>query len=199
MLVRMVAVTTGSAPPVPVEWWDRFEPPEGYRAEIIRGELVVAPAPSNAHQYATGELFVVLRAAARAFASTGCVVLPGGEWQLAEHGLVAQAPQPDVVVRRRASGRILDEAPLLAVEVLSLSDGSRLEDGLTRIEGKRVDYAAHGLTDYLEIELQRSGYVARRYELVDDRLVVADEVGAGGVLVATRPFPYEVHLSDLVL
>jgi Uma2 family endonuclease len=88
---------------------------------------------------------------------------------------------------------------LLAVEVLSPSDGSRLSDGLTRIEGKRADYAANGLTDYLEIEPYGDGYLARRCELVEGLLVVADAVGVGGVLVATRPFPYELHLADLLL
>jgi Uma2 family endonuclease len=197
MLIRMVAVTTGSAPPVPVEWWDRFEPPEGYRAEVIRGELVVTPAPSNAHQYATGELFAALRAAVRT-SSDEYAVLPGGAWQLAERGLVAQAPQPDVVVRRWEGPDIPDGTPLLAVEVLSPSDGVRLSEGMTRIEGKRLDYAVHGLTDYLEIEPYGDGYVARRYELVSGRLVVVDAVGVGGVLVATRPFAFEVHLEDLV-
>jgi Uma2 family endonuclease len=193
----MAAVTTGSAPPVPVEWWDRFEPPAGYRAEIIRGELVVTPAPSNAHQYATGEVFVALRTAVRLF-SADYAVLPGGAWQLAERGRVAQAPQPDVVVRRWEGQEIQDGIPLLAVEVLSPSDGTRLTDGLTRIEGKRADYAAHGLTDYLEIEPHGDGYMARRYELLDGRLVLAEAVATGGVLVAARPFPYEVHLTDLL-
>ena len=197
MLVSMVAVTTGPAPPVPVEWWDRFEPPAGYRAEVIRGELVVVPAPSNAHQYATGELFAALRAAVAAF-SDDYAVLPGGAWQLAERGLVAQAPQPDVVVRRWDGPEIPDGTPLLAVEVLSPSDGARLNEGMTRIEGKRLDCAARGLTDYLEIEPYGDGFTARRYELVDGSLALVDAVGVGGVMIAARPFPYEVHLANLV-
>jgi Uma2 family endonuclease len=195
----MVAVSTGSAPPVPSAWWDRFEPPEGYRAEVIRGELVVTPAPTNEHQHVVMQVGIMLWAAIRATVPSEYVILPGAAWRLDARGLVAQAPEPDLVVRRRERGRHQDEPPVLAIEVVSPSDGYRLSDGLTRIEGKRADYAAHGLNDYVELEPHGGGYTARRYELVGATLVVADVVGVGDTLVAGRPFPYEVSLAGLTL
>jgi hypothetical protein len=45
------------------EYRDEFEPPEAYRAEIIRGELVLSPAPSLPHARAQKRLLVLLDAA----------------------------------------------------------------------------------------------------------------------------------------
>jgi Uma2 family endonuclease len=129
----------------------------------------------------------------------GYGILQNIEWRLAGGGIVAAAPQPDVmVVRRPPPGvRVLTSAPLLAVEVLSPSDGQLLPHGISRIEGKRLDYAANGLEHYLEVESVGDVRTVRRYELCDGELAVVDVAEGDGLLVTAVPYDYEIRPSRL--
>ena len=49
-----------AAPPVRVADWEAFTVPEGYRAEIIRGELVVTPGTDVDHGRAQNRLVTLL-------------------------------------------------------------------------------------------------------------------------------------------
>lgn len=142
-----VAHVTESDPGIPAAWWDEFTDPPGYRAEVVRGELVVSPSPGRAHQRALIELGMILRESC----PEGFEVLPDIEWRLDRGGVVAQAPRPDLVVVRVADGPIAD-VPLLAVEILSRSDHRPLERSRqTRLEGKQLDYAQNGLKHLLVV------------------------------------------------
>jgi Uma2 family endonuclease len=183
------------APPVSAADWDSLTVPEGYRAEIIRGELVVTPGASVDHGRAQTRLAVL-------FAS---LVPPdhepvsGVEWRLDEGGIVAMAPQPDLmVIHRSARGPSVDRPPVLAVEILSPSDHQLLAGGMARREGKLLDYAANGLEDYLEIDLTTPRPVATRYELHQGVLVPAGTAQGTTVLQAERPFVYEFAPSALL-
>jgi len=186
---------SGEAPPITVAEWEEVTVPEAYRAEVVQGELIVSPAPSYAHilvQHA-------LRDALTAFAPIDARVLLGPEWRFGSPGLVAMAPQPDVVVVPRSADGV-HEAPALAIEVLSRTDDRRLEamSHLTRIEAKRIDYAMHGLLDYLEVDLIDGRPVVIRYENHADTLVEVDRAEGDETLVATRPFPYELVPARLL-
>jgi Uma2 family endonuclease len=206
----MTAVTRTKRKPedggaVPSDWYEVYEPPAGLSASVIRGELVLTPAPSDEHQYACGRLVVLLDSAV-ASADPSLVILPGGGWHLDEERRVAMDPQPDVVIRHRADGGHRSRTPVLAVEVISPSDSERLtsDPRLTRIEGKRLDYADHGLTDYLEYDgflPGAGGPVLRRYELrlPEHRLVLAGQASGDEPLIAERPFPYRLVPSELLL
>jgi len=185
----MVPVT---APRVGATDWERLELPEGYTAEVIRGELVVSPLAPRPHGRALSRLV----AASSSDVPEGYEAMAGSEWRLDVRGIVAMAPQPDVVVVRRDTDDVRT-APLLAVEVLSPSDGQRLTTGHTRIEGKRQDYAANGLKDYLEIDLAGSKTVAVRFELVEGVLVEVDRAVGAEVLSSDRPFRYRLVPIDL--
>lgn len=126
---------------VPASWWDAFSDPPGYRAEVIRGELILSPSPGRPHQRALRKLLAVLSESCPA----GHEVLPDIEWRLDRESRVAQAPRPDLMVVPIDDGPIR-EAPLLAVEILSTSDHRPLERSrLSRLEGKQLDYAENGL------------------------------------------------------
>lgn len=183
------------APPVLSGDWDSLSVPEGYRAEIIRGELVVTPAASVDH----GRVQVRLALILASLAPPDYEPISGVEWRLDTAGVVAMAPQPDLmVVPRSARGASIDQPPLLAVEILSPSDSQRLANGMTRREGKLADYAVNGLADYLEIDLMRPGPVATRYELRDGLLVPTGIAGGTTLLQTTRPFAYEFIPSSLL-
>jgi Uma2 family endonuclease len=190
--VSVVDIST--APAMRSEDWDRFEVPEPYRAEIVRGELVVTPAPSREHVRAQTRLIRLLEPQL----PSGAELLAGAEWRFDVKGLVALAPQPDLIVADVT--KPLTVAPLLAVEVLSPSDDDLLSTSrIPRIEGKRLDYAEHGLTDYLEVDLSGDQPMIIRYELRDGELTQVARVQGSARLDALRPFAYSLVPDDLVL
>jgi Uma2 family endonuclease len=179
---------------LPELWWDDFVPPTGLRAEIIQGELVLTPSPTLDHGFAQTRLFRALDAQL----PVGYEIVQGIEWRLAVEGIVAAAPQPDIMVVPQQSGtRVLTVSPLLAVEVLSPSDGQLLPQGVSRIEGKRLDFAANGLEHYLEVEWAADVCTVRRYELCDGELAVVDVAEGDGLLVSAVPYDYEIRPSRL--
>jgi Uma2 family endonuclease len=146
----MAVALSADFPVVPAAWWDDFEDPPGYRAEVIRGELVLSPSPGRPHQRALRELLRIL--------SEDCPkdyeVLPDIEWRLDRRGVVAQAPRPDLVVVRTTDGPVT-EPPLLAVEILSRADEHRLQRApMSRLAGKQLDYAENGLQHLLLVTTQ---------------------------------------------
>jgi Uma2 family endonuclease len=186
---------SGSAPPITVEEWEKVTVPESYRAEIVQSELIVSPAPTYDHGRIEKRLLFILDP----LVPSDYEVLSGMEWQCEKGGRVASAPQPDVIVVPKGIHR-LTSAPLFAAEVLSDSDRDRFEavSGLTRIEGKRLDYAMNGLLDYLEVDLATGRPVVIRYENHDGVLVEVDRAEGDKRLVADRPFPYEVVPARLL-
>lgn len=190
----MSDVGTLAAPPVREEEWESLAVPDGYRAEIIAGELVVTPGPPLDHRRAQGRLHSRLNAAA----PPGYEAVFEPEWRLAVAGVVAMAPVPDlVVISTDVAGPRLTDPPLLAVEVRSRSDRERLADGRTRREGKLADYAANGVEDYLEIDLTAQTPTALRYELRGGELVEVQRAEGSEPLAATRPFSYTIVPADL--
>jgi Uma2 family endonuclease len=184
-----------AAPPITSREWDALVIPESYRAEIIRGELVVTPAVSMAHARAESRLTVALAAAV----PTGYEVVSGADWKLVVDAVVAMAPIPDLMVVGKDQSGPLVRPPLLAVEILSPADHHRLlRTDMTRIEGKRADYAANGLKDYLEVDLTTPAPTAASFELREGALVEAARASGTQVLRAKRPFPYQVIPADLV-
>ena len=175
------------------DWWEDFEPPEGMRAEIIGGELVMTPSPGAPHAFAATRLLVLLREGL----PEGLEVVQGLEWRTARQGRVASAPIPDLVVVHNNIERLTDP-PVLAVEILSDSDRQRHSSGLTRIEAKRLDFATAGLFHYLEVDQTSAGVpVVTRFELDERRLLVADSASGDEALEADEPFPYRIQPSAL--
>jgi Uma2 family endonuclease len=109
------------------------------------------------------------------------------------------APIPDLMIVARDQSGPLVAPPLLAVEILSPADHHHLlRTGMTRIEGKRADYAANGLEDYLEVDLTTPTATAARFELRQGALVEAARASGAQVLQASRPFPYDLTPVDLL-
>jgi Uma2 family endonuclease len=186
---------SGTVPPITFDEWEKVTVPESYRAEIVQTELIVSPAPSYDHGRIQKRLLLILHP----LVPDDYEVLFNMEWQYGARGLLAGAPQPDVIVTPKGIDR-LTVAPLFAVEVLSDSDRDRFEavSGLTRIEGKRLDYAKNGLMDYVEVDLATHRPVVIRYENHDGVLVEVDRAEGDKRLVADRPFSYELIPARLL-
>lgn len=183
---------------VPVEEWRTVQVPDGWKIELIGGEPVVTPAPTKGHA-----IIATLLAGALNHGDVPdgyLVVTSAVEWEIAiDETHLTGAPQPDLVVIQVGDAARLTTPPLLAAEVLSLSDRDRLpRSGLTRIEAKRLDYATGGLTDFLEVDRAGSDIVVRRYELHDGELRVADRAVGDETLSAVRPFKYTIRPTDLL-
>jgi Uma2 family endonuclease len=180
-------------PEIQVDWWEQFANPPGYRAEIIQGELVVSPSPVFRHQIAVTRLSSLLDEAS----PKGYVAVADMEWRLAEAGVVASAPWPDVMVVRPA-GNGFATPPLLAVEVLSPSDDQTLLGGLTRFEGKAADYHQNGLRYLLVV--QPDPQVVFLLVADDDENDWTEMARAVGdeVFETDVPFPFSLQPKGLV-
>jgi Uma2 family endonuclease len=115
-------------------------PPDRNTYEIIDGELYVTPAPSPLHQRVSKRLQRQLEAYFEA-GGLGEVFDAPIDLILTHHDVV----QPDLVVvadARQVSGRGIEGAPLLVVEVLS--ESTRTQD--RTVKARR--YAALGIPHY---------------------------------------------------
>ena len=129
----------------------RHFPDHRVRYEVIRGELVVTPAPGWRHQQAVLEVAVLLREYLER-TGLGRVAPAPFEVELAEDSAV----QPDVLViladrADRLTAQRLMGAPSLAVEVISYT--SKRTDRLQ----KRLLYQEEGVPEYwiVDPELRR--------------------------------------------
>ena len=110
------------------------------KAEIVGGELVLMPESGGLIAYAAGEVLVSLRQYARG---------TGRGYALREAGFVVRLPNrlsfcPDVALTttRTLTGKFIDGAPILAVEVRGDTDyGLAAERAMA---AKRADYFAAG-------------------------------------------------------
>jgi Uma2 family endonuclease len=129
-----------SHPRATVEDWLAI--PEGTRAELIGGEILMTPPPSVRHARACGAIHSALRAWARgsgfgeAFTAVVGVLLPTGD-----------AVEPDVVFVARAQAAIVADdvirgAPALLVEVVSPTHPER------DLVVKRALYERNGVREY---------------------------------------------------
>jgi Uma2 family endonuclease len=144
-----------------VEDYDAL-PDDGYRYELIDGELIEMPAPSLLHQAVQAylaSLFVAFVMAHR----TGRVYVSPVDVQLG--GLVVQ---PDIVYVSNERSEVLTPrrvvgAPDLVVEILS--PATRTHDLTT----KREIYRLEGVHEYWVVDLEARS--ARVWALVGDRYV----------------------------
>jgi Uma2 family endonuclease len=121
---------------------DYMTAPEDRRYQLLDGEMIVAPSPTDKHQAVVGEIFVALHQFVAAH-SLGLVRIAPYDVVLSNHDVV----QPDILfVSNRRSHIVtaanIQGAPDLIVEVLS--PGTREYD-----RGyKRTLYARHGVREY---------------------------------------------------
>lgn len=117
-------------------------PDDGQRYEVVDGELLVTPAPSDRHQFAIGELYLLVQPYSGAL-GLDCLFAPSDVRFSARREV-----QPDLLVRpRRPDGSRAERFSevgrlVLAVEVLS--------PGTARADRhvKRRMYQQEGVPDY---------------------------------------------------
>ena len=142
-------------------------PDDGYRYELVSGELVVTPAPGGRHQMAVGELFHRIRLALdHAECTAARVLFSPADIQLGEEEIL----QPDLFIYRL--GHPVNDwreitSLLVAIEVLSPST-ARYDRGL-----KRLRYQRARVPEYWIVDLD--GRVVERWRPDDTRPEVLAE------------------------
>lgn len=150
-----MATTITCPPPGAVEWWEQNVTvvpdqtladwralPEGTRAELIDGTIVMSPAPRVLHQVVVARFFRALDAFVQE-RDLGLVLMSPLDVRLTD----TRAFQPDVVFIATDRLGILGEqevdgAPDLVAEVLSPSTG------YYDVTAKRLAYAEAGVREY---------------------------------------------------
>ena len=167
-------------------------PNDGWKYEVMRGELYMSPAPSPRHQVISSNLnfefqrFVRERDLGKVLVSPIDVILPRG---------LGTPVQPDILFIRRDNLQIIGETtidgiPDLAVEILSPSNW--VDDRRTKFDV----YADAGIAEYWIIDPKKESVEiftrkGNRYELVEkydrgDR--VASQVLSGFSLAVDEIF-----------
>jgi len=182
----MTAVTVTTHLSAPPGGWtpedlDRF-PDDGLRYELVDGVLLVSAAPSEEHQIALGNLYLLLAPAAPADLR---VFLAPFDVRLDPRRLL----QPDIVVVPKDRAAV-DRRPLLVVEVLSPS--TRAVDSTL----KRHVFEQGGVPAYWQVDpLDPSLTVL---ELRDGAYVEVAVVRGEQAHDATVPFAVRVVPAELV-
>ena len=118
-------MAAATIPPITVEQFLNFETPDGFRAELIRGEIVLSPYPKPLHHDVVENIFDLLKKAVRQEFKVGSRCNMNLE-------KLFSMPSPDVFVLTRELWQQAREgeyyplgAHLLAVEVLSPANRSK--------------------------------------------------------------------------
>lgn len=183
----MATMSTADVPARPLTRadWEALPEDDGYRYELIDGELVVSAAPRVRHQVVLSGLNDLMRAAAPADV---LVLFAPLAVFLSDDSIL----EPDLVVapRDRFEEMGIESAPLLAVEVLSPS--TRLVD-LTR---KRDRLRRAGCPHYWVVDPDEPSVLA--WELLEGEYDEAGRAAGEETLRLDRPFPVEVTPADLL-
>ncbi len=160
-------------------------PEDGNRYEVLDGALVMTPPPGTSHQRVVGELFVLLRQAARPL-GLQTFVAPVA-WRIGP----GQVPEPDLLVAapEAVTERAIVAPPLLVVEVLSPTGRDR------DLSEKRRIYAEGGAAWYWLVDpvvpsvtiLRLAGRTYEEHALVE----------GSTVHVTDQPFPIRVVPAEL--
>lgn len=136
-------------------------PDDGKRYEVLGGELVVSPSPSEKHQRVVGRFYTQILASLDK-SSTGLAYVAPLDVHLGDYDVF----QPDIVVVLRERASIIKPdgifgAPDMVVEVVSPTS-----IGIDRIR-KAATYAEHGVSEYWIIDPAEESILAQ--QLVDGR------------------------------
>jgi Uma2 family endonuclease len=166
-----------------------LDTPEGYRAELINGEIVVTPPPEGKHESITSTVVrQVIRSSATDMDFSGVkgLVLPGAE----RHHVI-----PDATFTPRQA-RLFDDAPSWmrpqGVAMVTEVTSSRPEIGR---EAKRLAYAAAGIPLYLLVDQQRR-QVTLFSEPSRNDYAHAVTVAFGGKIDLPEPFGFTLDTSE---
>ncbi len=179
----------GEKPRLKLTYTDYLTTPEDKRYELLDGELVMAPAPNEAHQRTQAELgyylmaFVKARRLGRIYYSPTDVVLSD-----------IDVVQPDLLFVATERTHIITPdniqgAPDLVVEILSPSTAER-DRGY-----KRALYAQHGVREYWVVGTDAGAITVLL--LGDEGYEVVDTFGEGDTLTSPTIAGFSLQVDEI--
>ena len=163
----------------------RAFPDDGYRRELIDGQLIVSPSPIRLHQRCVAHLLLLLDGAA----PPELEVLPGPVDFVVDQSTVL-VPDLIVVPLQEPPEPTITVPPLLVVEVASPS--TRRTDRTLKL----ATYEAAGVASYWLVDPE--GPTLTAVELGDGGYGEPVTVAGDQPYLAARPFPVEVVPARLV-
>ena len=177
--------------PLTIADWDAIPYKEGYRYEIIEGELFVSCSPGLTHQMVSDNLVVLLRNFLKLNPIGVAVSTPG--LVLSEHSGVI----PDIVFFSRdqrdtivANDR-LTGPPSLVIEILSPGSSNVRRDRVAKLQL----YAKHDVPEYWIIDLKNS--VVERYVNQGATLTLQETLGDEGTLTTPALPGFSCRVSEI--
>ncbi len=169
---------------------DYLNTPDDERYELINGELIMAPSPRWAHQYADMEIGSILHTFVKRH-NLGVVCSAPFDVVLSDTDVV----QPDLLFVSRERLHIITEdniqgAPDLAVEILSPSTSAR-DRGY-----KRDLYAKHGVKEYWQVDTDAKCITVLSLNAHGDYDVVA-VYGVGQTLASPLLPGFALNLDEI--
>jgi Uma2 family endonuclease len=173
---------------------DRLTLPEGWRAEVIDGELLVSKQPSWEHQQVCGQVLAALlvwstrTGAGRPGFAPGVIfaedddVVPDVVWASNER-----------LTSSLRDGRFQEQCPELVVEVLSPGAANRRRD----MELKLALYSRHGAKEYWVCDWQAKTVDVFRRLIQDGPLEHVAKLGHDDSLTSTLLPEFRVRVHDL--
>ena len=160
-------------------------PDDGNRYEVLDDAIVMTPPPGTSHQGVSGELYVLLHAAARPLGFR--VYAAPVAWRIGP----GQVPEPDLVVAgpEVVTERAVEGRPVLVVEVLSPYGRGR------DLHEKRRIYAQGRAAWYWIVDPAEPSLTVLR--LVGDAYEDHARVAGTGAYETEEPFPVRVVPAEL--
>ena len=171
--------------------WDAMPYREGYRYEIIEGELCVSCSPGLTHQVVSDNLVVLLRNFLKLNPIGVAVSTPG--LVLSEYSGVI----PDIVFfshdqrDRIVTNDRLTGAPSLVVEILSPGSSNVRRDRVLKLQL----FAKHGVPEYWIIDLKNSA--VEIYVNQDSSLVLQETLGEEQTLTTPALPGFSCQVSEI--
>lgn len=177
--------------PLTIADWDAMPYKEGYRYEIIEGELFVSRSPGLTHQVVLGNLIFLFQRFLEG-SRIGVAVLNPGLILSDYSGVI-----PDLVFFRNEERDTLvaDERlhgpPSLVVEILSPGSSNIRRDRVAKLQL----YGKHGVPEYWIIDLKNS--TLERYVNQGSSLTLQETLGEQATLTTAALPGFSCRVSDI--
>lgn len=166
---------------------DQFEPPEGHRAEVIEGNIVVSPSPSGRH----GMIYSTLHAQLHRLLPAHLAVTTMVTLQMPA---TSERYMPDILVIEMAaldSDEWLFSADQAKLVVEIVSPSNARHDRVVKLRG----YAASGVPVYLLVDpLERS--VTLFFQPVGDSYQQVHRVPFGEGIALPEPYQGKIDTAE---
>jgi Uma2 family endonuclease len=177
--------------PLTIADWDAMPFEDGYRYEIIEGELFASCSPGLTHQRVSGNLFFQITSYLLAnpigeIVSTPGLILSDTSGVIPDLVFFANEQRSSIITGERLTG-----PPALIIEILSPGSGNIKRDRIAKLDL----FAKHGVPEYWIVDPQSS--TIERY--VDDgsSLSLAETLGEEDSLMTAALPGFSCQVSNI--